>query len=360
MIYYTCKTMTMEEIARLSGTSRSTVHAVLSDKPWVSEPTRRKVLEVVSRYHYQPNRLARALGRRSTHLVALILKDIMNPFNSRIVEGINSVLAPKKYSTLLLSTEDDHEREVQAVGAALSYQVDGIIITPQQIGIDLGHIWSLIARGTPLVTLGSLPGMETSRAEFSERGAGRLAAEYLLEMGHTRIVHLRGPISSGAAEQRAAGFKDAVIQAGLHFTEEMIVPAGATMKDGRQAAAGLFPGSAGAAPQATAFLCYNDLVAAGVYKAAAELGISIPEDLSVVGVDDIELAAVFGPPLTTVMQPCFEMGKTMAEFLLAQMEGPETAKSAGGGPAGRPLFAKTFSPSLAERQSVRREPRTGR
>lgn len=340
--------MTMQDIARLSGTSRSTVHAVLTNKAWVTEETRARVREVISRYGYQPNRIARALGTRSTHLIALILKDIMNPFNTRIVEGINSVLGPRRYSTLLLSTEDDHDREVQAVSAALSYQVDGIIITPQQVGCDLGHIWGLASRGTPLVTLGALPGIETARVEFDEKEAGKIAAEHLLKMGHTRIRHLRGPGSSGAAELRAAGFQEALLRAGLPFEAELIVATGATTKEGWFASSRLLRGAGGGRREApTALLCYNDLVAAGVYKSAAELGVPIPGELSVVGIDDIELAPVFGPPLTTIRQPCFEMGQAMAKMLLAQIDSV-------GGPRTGPGFVRVFAPALVERQSVRR------
>jgi DNA-binding LacI/PurR family transcriptional regulator len=336
--------MTMEDIARLSGSSRSTVHAVLANKEWVSEATRKKILDIVARYHYQPNRLARALSRRATHLVALILKDIMNPFNSLVVDGVNSVLSAAKYSTLLLSTEDDHEREVQAVHAALSYQVDGIIITPQQVGVDLSHLWELTVQGKPLVTLGRIPGMRSSYVELAEEEAGRLATDHLLSMGHERVFMLRGPSTSVAAQGRLAGYKDALLSRGVRFDERMVVPAGATLREGRGAALQTLSGRDGGGSRPTAVVCYNDLVAAGVYRAAAELGIRIPDDLSVVGIDDIELASVFGPPLTTIAQPCFEMGKTMAEFLLAAIAEPEAS----------PALSKSFVPFLIERGSVGR------
>lgn len=336
--------MTMQDIARLSGTSRSTVHAVLAGKSWVSEETARKVREVIARYGYQPNRLARALGKRSTHLIALILKDIMNPFNTHVVDGISSVLARHHYSALLLSTEDDHEREVQAVSAALSYQVDGIVITPQQVGCDLSHIWSLVSRGVPLVTFGALPGLVTARVEFAEKEAARMAVEHLLAHGHTRIAHLRGPASSAAAAERVAGFQEAILRAALPFDESMIRPAGATTKEGEAAALPLLRDA-----RPTAVLCYNDLVAAGLYRAAAALGIAIPRDLSVVSIDDIDLASVFGPPLTTVRQPCFEMGEAMAEMLLAQIEA-----TAEGQP--RQARARVFPAALIERGSVSEAP----
>jgi DNA-binding LacI/PurR family transcriptional regulator len=331
-------TMTMEKIARLSGTARSTVHAVLQNKDWVSEKTRKKVLEVVERYNYQPNRLASALGSKSTRLVAVILKDIMNPFNSLLLEGINSVLSVSGYHPLLLSTEDDHDQEARAISLAESYRVDGIIITPQQTGVDLRHIWNLISEKRPLVSFGRIPGIETSGVELDETLAGDLAASYLIRKGHTSITLFSGPPTSAAAQGRADGFKNALMRSQIRFSPEMIREVGATAKASYGVAREIL---SKAESRPTGIVCYNDLVAAGVYRAAADSGVSIPEGLSVVGTDDIEFSSVFGPPLTTIRQPCFDMGKAMAEFLIQEIEGTTKTQF------------RTYKPELIERSSVR-------
>lgn len=310
--------MTMSEIARLSGVARSTVHAVLVGKTWVSEETRSKVMEVVQKYNYRPNRMAASLVGKPTKLIGLLLRDLLNPFNSQLIEGVQGVLAEHQYSTLLLNPLDRHEEEVRAIEVALGYQVDGMIIAPLQLGVDLQHLHRLRDSGKPFVTLGRIPGIPTSYVAVDEQQAAFLATEHLIQHGHRHICHLRGPHSALAAEERVTGFKNALLRHGLRFDETMIVDAGTLPREGYDAAMPLLSGQV----RPTAVLCYNDLIAAGVYKAAAELHLSIPSTLSVVGIDDIELAAVFGPPLTTVRQPCHELGQALAQLLLNLLAEP--------------------------------------
>jgi DNA-binding LacI/PurR family transcriptional regulator len=313
--------ITMNDIARLAGTARSTVHAVLTGKSWVSEKTKTKVMEIVERYNYHPNKMAASLGGRASHLVAIILKDILNPFNSLIVEGITGLLKESGYSPLILSTMDDHDTEVQAIQAAIGYQVDGIIITPQQVGVDLGHLHRLKETGKPLVTLGRLPGLETNYVEVDEEEIGRTAASYLLDRGFRKIVFIRGPRTSGAAKERVTGFKSELAARGIPANGETVVYGGATITEGYSASLSFLQDKT-ARPEAV--ICYNDLVAAGVYKACHDLDISIPEGLSVIGIDNIELAEVFGPPLTTIEQPSLEMGRKMAHILIEKMQDSES------------------------------------
>lgn len=331
--------VTMNDIARISGVARSTVHAVLTNKAWVSAEMREKVMAVVRQYNYHPNRMAAALVGQPTKLIGLVLKDIMNPFNSLLVEGVTSVLSQHKYSALFLSTMDRHDLEVRAVQAALGYQVDGLIITPIQLGVDLHHLWALREQKKPFVTFGRVPGMEVSCVRVDEERVGRLATDYLIEMGHRDIAFLRGPKSALPAQERLNGCLNSLLEHQARHEASWVVEAGSTLREGHEAALKLL----NSPRRPTAVVCYNDLVAAGVYKACRELSLWVGEDLSVVGVDDIELASVFGPALTTVAQPCYDIGCRLAEILLSQLANPSA-----------PAECETFAPRLVVRNSVKK------
>ena len=239
-----------------------------------------------------------------------------------------------------MSTADDHNREINAVNAAVSYNVDGIIITPQQIDVNLEHLWRLKEKNIPFVSLGKLPGIRTSYIEVNEFQAAESAVNYLVKLGHSNIVHLRGPSTSLAATQRAEGFRDSVIKVGKTFSKDMIVSCGSTTEEGRQAALKILSRKR---PLPTAVFCYNDLSAAGVYMAAEESGLNIPDDISVISVDNISLSAVFGPPLTTISQPCRRMGEALSSILLKTMAAEKST----------PIIEKQFLPELIIRQSVK-------
>ena len=310
----------MNDIAALAGCARSTVYAVINDKKWVSEKTRSKVLDVIREYNWTPDRTASGLVSGTTNLVGLILKDVLNPFNSLLIEGVNSVLRESGFNSLLLSTLDDHEYEIRALAIAGSYRVEGIIITPQQVGVDFSHLWQIKEKGLPCVTFGNCPGIPFSYIQVNEASSVKKIVQYLSGLGHKRIGFLRGPETSLSAEERENGYRDGLLDEQLVFSPQFTVKGGATLREGYKGAMELFERFSGSRERPTAVICYNDLAAAGVYRAAADFGLSIPEDLSVTGFDDIELASVFGPPLTTIRQPCYDMGKWMAERVLSEIK----------------------------------------
>lgn len=311
--------LTMSDIASLSGCARSTVYAVINNKSWVTEKTRNKVLAVIKEHNWTPDKMASGLVSGSSNLIALILKDVLNPFNSLLVEGINSSLRTSGYNSLFLSTLDNHDYEVQAVSMVRSYRVEGIIMTPQQVGVDLSHIWRIKESGVPCVSFGSCPGISMSHVQVDEMVSIKKLVEYLASLGHERIAFLSGPVTSLSATQREAGYREGIMSCNIKYVPEFSAYGGATLNEGYEAAIKMLRLFINKPERPTAIVCYNDLVAAGVYRAAAELNLSIPEDLSVTGFDDIELAAVFGPPLTTIRQPCYAMGIWMAERVLKEI-----------------------------------------
>jgi LacI family transcriptional regulator/LacI family repressor for deo operon, udp, cdd, tsx, nupC, and nupG len=199
--------------------------------------------------------------------------------------------------------------------------VAGLIVTPVlDEDADLTHLFELRRRQVPFVLLGGIRGVPASLVGVDNLTAARTAGEHLVELGHTRIVHFGGPSGSSQAAERVDGIRRACSAGRVPFTDDDVVQAGAHLEDGYRAALGYFRQVApGARP--TAVTCFNDLVAVGVCRALAECGLRVPEDVSVVGYDDIPLLEYLSVPLTSVRVPTHEMGRLAAELLLRHVDG---------------------------------------
>lgn len=331
--------LTMKDIADLCGVSRQTVHAALNGKPGVSDDTKARILEVVKQQNYRPNRLATNLHKKSANLVGVTILNIRNPFFADLIQGINTVLRRHQLHLMFFEVTSKEE-EVDAVESLLAYQAAGIILCPVQDQTRVGHLQALQQRGVPLVSIGPVLGLETHYVEVESREAGGMAARHAIEMGHRRIAYLEGPAKIISARERYLGFIEELIRNQITFSHDWFVQAGDTSRDGYEAAMKVLRRPAEERP--TAVVCFNDIIALGVYEAARELGLEIPRDVSVVGCDDIQLAALLGPPLTTVALPVQDMGAHAAEMLLSQLD---SAPSSG-------FLVKRFLPRFVARESV--------
>ncbi|MCB2153794.1 LacI family transcriptional regulator [bacterium] len=334
--------LTMSDVAKLCGVSRQTVHAVINNKPGVSEKTRQKILRVVKEHNYRPNKLAAALNTKSMRLVGVTILNIRNPFFADLIQGINRVLKSSDYHLMVfeVSTKDEEE---EAIETLLAYQVTGIICSPFQDPSRTGHLEAVQKRGIPLVSIGPVSGLGTHHVEAEPFEVGAQAAQHLIDMGHQRIAYLEGPMTVISTQERTLGFVTTLRKAGHTVAEVNVVACGDTSDDGRRAAMELLNQSSSSRP--TAIACFNDMVALGVYEAAAALQLKIPRDVSVTGCDDIQLAPLLGPPLSTVRIPIIEMGETAASMLLSQVgvETPPTVYS-----------TQKFRPEFIVRESVKR------
>lgn len=332
--------LTMKDIAELCGVSRQTVHAALNNKPGVSEETKAHILEIVKKHNYRPNRLAANLHKKSANLVGVTILNIRNPFFADLIQGINTVL--RKHELHLMFFEvTNKEDEVDAVESLLAYQAAGVILCPIQDETRVGHLRALQQRGVPLVSVGPVAGLETHYVEVENREAGSLAAQHVIAMGHRRIVYLEGPKKIISARERYVGVLETFIENEIPFTNESFIQAGDTSKEGYAAAMKVLSKPASERP--TVILCFNDIIALGVYEAARELGLGIPEDISIVGCDNIDLARLLGPPLTTVSLPVHEMGAHAAGLLASQLD--QVTNSG--------FLVKRFMPDFVSRQSVK-------
>jgi len=309
--------VTAHDVARAAGVSQATVSLVLGGNPRarIAAATREKVLKAAEELGYRPNILARGLVRGRSYALGVIVPDLANPFFLDVVRGIERVAADEGYAVLLCDARDTGAtRHLEALRAR---QVDGVILDasgadslPDDVVTDLNVV--VADRPTD-----RFPGV-ASDAE----AAGRLAAEHLLGLGH-REVALIGPASEEHAfRMRERGFAKALRAAGAALPSTRLRRAPATVAGGEAAMRALL---AAKGPRPTGVFCANDLVALGALRACAAAGVRVPEEMSVVGCDDIEMARVVTPELTTVAVPARELGARAARLLLRQIEGkPET------------------------------------
>lgn len=320
----TGKRSTITDVARQAGVSKATVSAVLNNTGAVKEATLERVNAAMELLNYRPGGAgARRRGARRDKSIAVLIKEHDNPYYAGIIDGVRSVCVAQGYTVLVASSEGDYDTERRAVELLRAKDVDGLIITPVlDEQADLSHLFELKRRNFPFVLLEEIRGVRASLVDVDNVAASRTAVEYLLSLGHARIAHLAGPSYSAHTQQRVDGVRLAYSGSQQAFTAHTVVPAGAHLEDGYRAGLALFR-KAPAASRPTAVTCYNDLVALGLCRALAELGIRVPQDVSVVGFDDIPLCRYAPIPLASIRVPTFEMGETAAQMLLRHVESRE-------------------------------------
>jgi DNA-binding LacI/PurR family transcriptional regulator len=304
--------VTMRDVARRAGVSQPLVSLVIAGSPTarVAEATRARILAAARELGYRPNVVAQALVQRRSYSMGVIVPDLRNPFFTDVVSGVERVAAGQGYAVLLCdAAEVTVERHLDALRAR---QIDGVIIDAigaASVSADLLADLNVVLIDAPSA---AFPGVASDAA-----GAGRLAAEHLLKLGHRRIGYLGPASDTWAFRMRERGVVQALRDAGVPIRPDDLRRAAPTPDGGRGAAKTLL-----ARPDhPTAIVCANDLMALGALKACAIAGIAVPADLSVVGCDDIETARLVTPELTTVHVPARGLGARAARMLLQVLEG---------------------------------------
>jgi len=312
------KPVTITDVARHARVSKATVSAVINESPVVSHTTRERVWAAIELTQYRPTRsVPRATRERS---IALLVKELDNPYYTEIVLGARAKVAERGYTLLVVSSEGEYDAERRAVAMLREKGVDGLIVTPVlDEHADLSHLFELKRRNFPFVLLERIIGVPGSIVDVDNVEASRRAVEHLFALGHTRVVHFAGPTYSMHSRERLDGVRRAFSATALCFPEDGAVPAGAHFDSGYRAARELF-GARGPAERPTGVTCYNDLVALGVMRALADLGLRVPQDVSVIGYDDLPILRCLPVPLTTVRVPLAHMGEIAAEILTRQIE----------------------------------------
>jgi LacI family transcriptional regulator, galactose operon repressor len=304
---------TIAEVAELAGVSRTTVSHVLSGNRPVAAPTRERVERTIEELGFRPNGLARSLRNKRSDTVALIIPDITNPFYPVLARGLDDAMSGR-YRTYICNTDADRERELEFAADVSDRHVDGIVIVAFQIGApELRHI---LDQGMPVVSLGG--GVDDRRVDVvltdDEHGAFE-ATHHLILRGHTRIGMIRG--AEGTDIPRFTGYRRALETRGIPFDAELTTIGDWTRPGGARGMRELLT----VPDPPTAVFSANDLMAIGAMDAARDTGLSLPEDLALVGYDDIEAAALVSPSLTTVVNPAYEAGQAAGRLLADRMTG---------------------------------------
>ena len=306
--------VTIREVAESAGVSYATVSHVINNTRLVSPETRERVLAAMDALNYRPNALARSLRQGKTNTLGLVLPDSANPFFAEISRSIEDEAFKRGYSVFLCNTERDTQRELFYVDVLSNRQVDGIIFVAA--GDQADSLDFLLHRKMPVVMIDrNLSNVEVDAVLTDNQLGGYLATRHLLELGHTRIACIAGPSSITPSAERIIGYRKAIEEAGLSYDETLILRGDYHAQSGMEITNSILSMN----PRPTAIFALNDLMALGTLRAAAEAGCSVPEDLAVVGYDDLEIARFTNPPLTTIAQPKKAIGVQAVNLLAARM-----------------------------------------
>lgn len=311
---------TISDVARLAGVSKATVSAVLNNRDTVSAATRAKVLAVIRELNYRPREFARHRFRSdSERSIGFIIKEGDNPYYAELIAGARQVAAAKGYTILVASSEGAFQAEQQIIQLMIAQDVNGFIITPVlDDAADRSHLVELKRRNIPFVLLERIPGLQANLVDIDNACAAQTAIQHLIEQGHAHIVYFAGPRYSPHAKERLEGVRRAFSTFKRSLAEHQVIYAGARARDGYEAARAYF--ARHPVPRPTAIACYNDLVALGVLRALQEVGLRVPDDVSVMGFDDLEFLRYTPWLLSTVRVPKKAIGEKATEVLIRHIE----------------------------------------
>lgn len=303
----------------------------------VNVDTARRVIRAAEALGYAPNPIARSLKTSRSGTVGLVIPDLTNPLFPPIVRGIEDVLGPAGYSALIVNTDNDESRERAQVASLLSRQVEGLIVATAFVDHPLLH--ELHERRTQMVLVNRRTDNLNVSSVVPDDAAGiELAVRHLAQLGHRRILHLAGPLSTSTGVSRSLGFHGAIRTHGMADDPELVVPCESWSE---AAGADALRNVLDRGVEFSAIVAGNDLIALGCYDVFAERGIACPDDVSVVGFNDMPFLDKLRPPLTTVSVPHHQVGTEAARMLLEAMKEPD-----------RPPRSVLLAPSLVVRDST--------
>jgi len=304
------KNVTLRDVAKHAGVSPKTVSNVINDWPYVTDETREKVQKSIKELVYRPNAVATSLRTGRTKTIGVIIADITNPFYGQLVRGIEDILYGCGYSIFLCNTNEDLEKELGLLEMLVSRGVDGLLMFGSRASTEL--LSSIVDEHIPIVSENSLAERENMTVvKVDSVGGGQMATEHLIKMGHRKIGHLGGPSQRKATDFRLFGYQVALENAGIPFDPSLVFRSAPSIRGGYEAALKLLPEQ-----KPTAIFCYNDLMAIGAIVACRRLDLKIPEDLSIVGFDDIAMASLIEPTLSTMRLKQHELGCLAGNLLL--------------------------------------------
>lgn len=318
--------VTIKDIARALGISTSTVSRALRDSYEISPDTKQLVLECAEKLNYRPNPIALSLKERRSRSIGVVVCEIANNFFSQVINGIESIAYDKGYNVIISQSRESYEREVIDLQYLASRSVDGLLITLSTETSDLGHLKGLHEKGLPIVFFDRITEEINTHKVIVDNFRGAYdATEHLIRNGHQRIAALTNSEFLSITHERTAGYKEALIRNGLEVKDNLIQPCfygGMIFEEIEDAINKLF--SQRVKPDA--IFATSDKLTTGCLKTLKRRGIRVPDDVSVVGFSNSDIAELIDPPLTVVRQPAFEMGKAATELLLQLIESKRPVK----------------------------------
>ncbi len=305
--------ITIKDIAKITGLSIATVSMVINNKDdRISPETRQKVLDAIKDTGYVPNSIARSMITKSTKTIGLIIPDIANPFFPEIARGVEDKAKDEGFTTILCNSDNDISKEESYLDILQEKMVDGIIFTSSSKRTKFSDSFKRVR--VPLITVDrDITNISNyGKIIVDNKKASYEAVKYMISRGLHRIAHITGPFTSRTALDRYSGYKKALEEAEIELDESLVFEGFYTTSWGTEAMEKILDSSV----DVDSIFCGNDMIAAGVIKTLHNKSYSIPGDYSVVGFDDVEIAQLLVPELTTVRQPKYEMGYKAAELLI--------------------------------------------
>lgn len=313
----------IKEIAKRARVSLGTVSHVLNNSATVREPIRNRVLEAVQALGYRPNQLARGLRRVQTSMIGMIIPDITNPFFPAVVRGAEDVAFSNGFRLILCNSDNHHSKELAHLNELRTFLPAGLIVIPSNFSDLTAQAEVYRQTGTGVVCIDRLPTQWSgdSVTADNEQGAYK-ATRYLIQLGHTILATITGPLHLTNAKDRLSGFKRALRGAKLKIAPEYIQESTFDKPGGYSKTVTLLK----LIPRPTAIFAGNDMIALGCLLAIREAGLRCPEDVSLIGFDDLDLGETTNPALSSVSQSGYQLGATAANLLVDRIKG-------NGGPA---------------------------
>jgi len=310
------KYITLKMVAERAGVSVNTASRAINNKPDISKETKKRILQIAKELGYIRNAAAVALRTKKTGTIGAVIADNRNPFYAEVLNGIEEAAREKNYHIILANTQRDYQKEEEVINLLLAKRVDGLLITPVQDRDD--DIKNLIDANIPFVVVGrDFENIEVDAVYNDEVKGGFLATEYLIKKGHKKIASINGFLHKSPAKGRLEGYKKALKKYGIPFDDALVTVGDIDVKDGYERTKQLLEKGL----NFTAIFAYNDMMAFGAMQAIKEKGLRIPEDIGLVGYDDIPFASLISPPLTTIRLKKQDLGVESVKLLLSRING---------------------------------------
>ncbi|MDQ0880386.1 LacI family repressor for deo operon, udp, cdd, tsx, nupC, and nupG [Peribacillus sp. V2I11] len=313
--------MKMSDVAKLANVSPATVSRVLRQPDLVSEDTKQKVLQVIEEMNYKPHMIASQFRTKETKIILVVVPDITRPFFSEVLRGIEHTAVENGYQVILGDTENDIEREKEYIDLLYKKQADGALLLTARMSRE--SLEKLSNQFPIVLACEYVDGLDIPTVSIDNVSSARKVTEHLIKLGHTRIAHITGPMNIILSRDRLGGFQQAMKNHHLKVNPEFIQEGGDYGIDsGYDQMVNLL--SLENRPEAV--FVFNDEMALGAVKAIQDHGLSVPRDIAVVGFDNLKIASIFHPHITTIDQPKYEIGKMATNLLLTLMKGGTVEK----------------------------------